>query len=163
MIICNKCRIMMYKENKRRRCDKPHAKLDNVNDDNETRSEPETTHYLSSFSDFLVNDDIIGSGNDLDYCAMCMKTRNTIQSLLISERMILLCAHHLYLSSTVRQCITICCKKPCQRSQQPTRLAFHQVQRLISDLILELSFAKSTSFLSEDGRIFNDDYLSWTS
>ena len=42
MIICNKCRIIMQKENKRRRRDKLHTTLDNVNNDNETRSEPET-------------------------------------------------------------------------------------------------------------------------
>ena len=98
IIICNKCRIMMYKENKRRRRDKPHTTLDNVNDNNETRSEPETAYYLSSFSDFLISDDIMGSGNDFDYCAMCMKRGSEMRPLSISERMTLLCDHRLYVS-----------------------------------------------------------------
>ena len=116
LIICNKCRIMMYKKNKRRRRDKPHTTLDNVNDDNETRSEQETAHYLSSFSDFLISDNMMGSGNDFDYCAMCMKTGSAMRPLSISERMTLLCDHRLYVSSTAWRCITICCEKPCQRS-----------------------------------------------
>ena len=101
---------MMYEENKRCRRDTPHTKLDNVNDDNETRSEPETTYYLSSFSDFLVGDDIMGSGNDLDYCAMCMKTGHAMRSLSISEHMTFLCNHRLYVSPIARRCITICCE-----------------------------------------------------
>ena len=164
MIVCNKYRIMMHEENKRRRRNKPHTKLDNINDDNETRSEPETTNYLSLFSDFLVSDDIIGSGIDLDYCAMCMKTGNAMRSLSVSERMTLLCDHRLYVSPTAHRCITICCEKPCQRFQEPTRLIFHQVQRLISDLVLELSSTKCTFFVSEhDRNCSDDDYLSWTS
>ena len=149
--------------NKRRRRDTPHTKLDNVNDENEKRSEPETTHYLSSFRGFLVSDDITGSGNDSDYRAMYMKTGNAMRSFSISERMTLLCDHRLYVSPTARRCITICSEKSCQRSQEPTCLAFHQVQRLISDLFLELSSAKCTSFLSEDDCNFSDDnYLSCT-
>ena len=35
---------MMYKENKRRRRDKPHTTLDNVNDDNETREVSQKRH-----------------------------------------------------------------------------------------------------------------------
>ena len=82
----------------------------------------------------------------------------------ISERMILLCDHRLYVSPTARRPITICCEKSCQCSHEPTCLALHQVQCLISDLILELSSAKCTSFLSEDDRNFSDnDYISWTS
>ena len=105
----------------------------------------------------------MGSGNDVDYCAMCMKTGNAMRPLSISERMTLLCDHRLYVSPTARRCITNCCEKPCQRPQEPTRLAFHQVQHLISDLILELSSVKRTSFLSEDDRnLTDDDYLSWT-
>ena len=153
----------MYKENKRRRHDKSHTTLDNVSDDNEIRNESDTAHYFSSFSDFLVSDDIMGSGNDFDYCVMCMKTGNTMRPLSISERIALLCDHRLYVSHAARRCITIRCEKPLQRTQEPTRLAFHQVQRLISDLILELSSVKRTSFLSEDDRnLSDDDYISWT-
>ena len=91
---------MMYKENKRRRRDKPHTTLDNLNDDNGIRSEPETAHYSSSLNDFLASDDIMGSVNDVDYCAVCMKTGNAMRPLSISERMTLLCDHRLYVSPT---------------------------------------------------------------
>ena len=60
IFICNKCRMIMHKENKRCRHDRLHTTLDNVSGDNETRSEPKITYYLLSFSNFLVSDDIMG-------------------------------------------------------------------------------------------------------
>jgi len=153
----------MYKENKRRRCDKPHTALDNVDDDNESRSEPETASYWSSSSGFLISDDIMGNGNDFDYCAMCMKTGNPMRFISTSERMTILCDHRLYLSPTARRCTTICCETPCQRPQERSRLAAHEVQRLINDLIIELSHAKQTPLVSEnDPNFIDDDYIAWT-
>ena len=94
---------------------------------------------------------------------MCAKTGNGMQPLSMSEHMTLLCDHCFYVSLTARRCITICCEKPYQLFQETARLAFHQRQRLISDLTFEFSFLKCTSFLSEDDRnLSDDDFMSWT-
>jgi hypothetical protein len=153
----------MYKENKRRRRDKPHTALDNINDDNEERSGPEIGHDLPSFNDFLVSDDIMGNGNDFHYCSMCLKMGNLMRPLSTSERMTLLSDHRIYVSPNARRCVTACCETPCERPQEPTRLSSHQVRRLISDLILQLSRAKHTPLLAEDDPTFSDDdYIAWT-
>ena len=101
-------------------------------------------------------------GDDFHYCIMCTKMGNLMRQLATSERMILLCDHHLYSSPGAQRCITICCEVPCQRTHQPNRLSSDQVQRLISDLIMELSRAKYTPLLAEDDSVYNDDdYTAW--
>ena len=70
MIICNKCRNIMYKENKRRRYEVPHLISDNVVDD---RDESETVDRLPSFTDFFTVNKVMGNGDDFHYCIMCMK------------------------------------------------------------------------------------------
>ena len=113
MIICNKCRKIMYKENKRRRYEVPHLIWDNVVDD---RDESETVDRLPSFTDFFTVNKVMGNGDDFYYCIMCMKMGNPMRQLSTSERMILLCDLHLYSSPAAQRCITICCEVPCQRT-----------------------------------------------
>jgi hypothetical protein len=141
MIICNKSGITMYKENKRRRHDKPHTALDSINDDNEERNAPEIGHDLRSFNDFLVSDDIMGNSNDLDYCSMCLKMENLMPTLCKSERMTLLSDHRIYVSPNARRCVTARCETPCERPQEPTRLSSHQVRLYLYLLTLECETA----------------------
>ena len=119
MIICNKCRNIMYKENKRRRYEVSHLISDNVVDD---RDQSETVDRLPSFTNFFTVNKVMGNGDDFHYCIMCMKMGNPMRQLSTSERMILLCDHHSYSSPGAQRCVTICCEVPCQRTHEPTRL-----------------------------------------
>ena len=89
---------MTYTGSKRCWRDKPYTTPDNGSNNKEMRSEPEKAHYFSSFSDFLISNDIMGSRNNFDYCAMCTKTRNATWPLSINERRIPLYDHRLYVS-----------------------------------------------------------------
>ena len=153
----------MYKENKRHRYEVSHLTSDNVVDD---RDEPETVDQLASFTDFFTVNEVMGNGDDFHYCIMCMKTGNPMRQLSISERVILLCDHYLYLSPGARRCITICCETLCQSIHESTRLSSGQVQRLISDLIMKRSRVKHTLLLAEDDPVHNDDdytlWIGWT-
>lgn len=105
----------------------------------------------------------MGNGNDLDYCVMCMKMGNSMRCVSTSERMTLLCDYRVYSSPNARRCVIPCSEAPRDRSHEPAHLSSHQVQRLISDLMLELSRAKHTPLLAEDDPGFSDDdYRAWT-
>ena len=119
MIIFNKCRNIMYEENKRRRYEVSHFISDNVVDD---RDMSETVNRLPSLTDCFIVNEVMGNGDDFHYCIMYMKMGNPVRQLSTSERMIFLCDHHLYPSLGTQQCITICCEVPCQRTHEPTRV-----------------------------------------
>ena len=150
----------MYKENKRRRHDESHHMLECVVDGT---NKPEAVDHLPPISNFFTLNEFIGDGNDVDYCIMYMKKGNPTRVLSTNERMSLLCNHHLYSSPGARRCITICCEIPCQHTHESSRLSSNQVQRLINDLVMELSHAKNASLLSDDDTALNDDdYTAWT-
>ena len=163
MIMGNKCRTAMYKENKRRRHDRPRTPPVNINGDNDEMSESKPARLSESVSDFLVCYDIMDNGNDFDYCLMCMKTGNSMRYVSTSEQMTLLCDYRVYSSPNARWCVIACCEAPQERSHEPAYLSSHQVQRLICELMLELSRAKPTPLLAEDDpALSDDDYRAWT-
>jgi hypothetical protein len=106
MIICNKCRIMLYKSKKRRETANGYMPLlDEAEENHNININEETNDKLNN----LLNlEGFYGDGNDEEYCSWCLKTGTETILLSAVERMLLFCDYKIYCSSNARRCTNRC-------------------------------------------------------
>jgi len=162
MIICNKCRTMLYKEKKRRTAASGYVSLLNETEENmiNMNINEETNDKLNN----LLNlEGFYGDGNDKNYCSLCLKTDTDTVLLSAAERILLFCNHKIYCSSNARRCATRCLEVPMGRFNEPTCLTANQAVLLINDLTHELNRFKLMPLLDENNSLISEeDYQAWT-
>ena len=162
MIICNRCRNTLYRENKHRRVTNQESFVGEDFAEELSEEKYEQKEIYSSNS-LIGLDNIYGNGDDYVYCTCCMKPGVEMKPLSLSERMTLLSEYNLYTSRNARRCPNCFDAIPRKRPQERTFLSSKQTNDLINDLIAELVRVKNTPFITDDSNAFSkEDYFSWT-
>ncbi|CAF4953618.1 unnamed protein product, partial [Rotaria sp. Silwood1] len=161
MILCNKCRISLYKEKKRNKVVRNY--VSSSIEPEEGFNENINRENNSIFDNRIKIEGFYGDGNDKDYCSWCLKAGTETKALSNIERMLLICDYKIYCSANARRCKNGCVDIPVDRSIEPTYLDHNQIYLLINDFICEVHRVKYMPLLVEDDGVTSEgDYVAWT-